>query len=251
MIPIIEIVIKEKVRNKIIYVFGILGAILMILISTGDGLSINGIKITAFEQRVPVAIAINSFVGSLTAIVISLQTIPNEIERKTTHLILSRHIDRGKYMFALTIGNISSSVMTMFALNLSLFAFIILLGRVDLMINALISVMIMNINVIVLSAIVSALSIRIPLFLNVILAIGIYFVGVFHNLLSTFTNAIESPSGYMLNLLLKIIPDFSAVQRQAAGALINNSIDFYPLVIQLIFAYMATTLTLYMFKQEV
>ncbi len=251
MIPIIQIVIKEKLRNKIIYVFGILGAILMVLVSTGDGLSINGIKITTFEQRVPVAIAMNSFVGCLTAIVISLQTIPSEIERKTTHLILSRRIDRGKYMFALTIGNISASVMTMFALNLSLIVFIALLGRIDLLFSVLGSIMIMNINVMVLSAIVSVLSIRIPLFLNAILSIGIYFVGVFHNLLSTLSNAVEGPSGLLLGFILKIVPNLSAVQNQAAGALINAPIDFYPLVIQLIFAYVAITLTFFMFKQEV
>lgn len=251
MMPIIQIVIKEKLRNKVIYVFGILGAILMVLISTGNGLSINGIKITNFEQRVPVAVSINSFVGCLTAIVISLQTIPNEIERKTTHLVLSRRVERGRYMFALSMGNISASVMTMFALNLSLFVFIILLGRYDLMVSVLWSTMIMTINVITLSAIVSTLSIRVPLFINAILSICIYFLGVFHNLLSTLSNTVEGFSGQVYQFLLILIPNFSSVQKQAAGALINSSIDFYPLVVQLIFAYVAVTLSFIVFRQEV
>ncbi|MCD4712527.1 MAG: hypothetical protein K8R73_04525 [Clostridiales bacterium] len=251
MIPITQIVIKEKLRNKIIYVFGLLGAILMVLISTGNGLSINGIRVTDFEQRVPVAIAINSFIGCLTAIIISLQTIPNEIERKTTHLILSRRVDRGTYMFALSMGNISASVMTMFALNLSLFVFIALLGRFDLMVSVLWSTTIMTINVIALSAIVSTLSISVPLFINAILSIGIYFLGVFHNLLSTLTNAMEGPSGQVYGFLLMVIPNFSAVQKQAANALISGIVDFYPLVVQLIFAYVAVTLSFFMFRQEV
>lgn len=251
MRPIIQIVIKEKLRSKIIYVFGLLGALLMVLISTGNGLSINGIKVTDFEQRVPVAIAMNSFVGCITAIVISLQTIPNEIERKTTHLILSRKVERGEYMFSLSMGNIVASVMSMFALNISLFIFIALLGRVELMVSVLWSTLIMSINVIVLSAIVSALSIRIPLFINAILTLGIYFLGVFHNLLSTLTSTVEGPSGLVFGILLNFIPNFSAVQKQATSALINLSVDFYPLVVQLIFAYVAVTLSLFMFKQEV
>jgi ABC-type transport system involved in multi-copper enzyme maturation permease subunit len=251
MRPIIQIVIKEKLRSKIIYVFGLLGALLMVLISTGNGLSINGIKVTDFEQRVPVAIAMNSFVGCITAIVISLQTIPNEIERKTTHLILSRKVERGVYMFSLSMGNIVASVMSMFALNISLFVFIALLGRVELMVSVLWSTLIMSINVIVLSAIVSALSIRVPLFINAILILGIYFLGVFHNLLSTLTSTVEGPSGLVFGVLLNFIPNFSAVQKQAASALINLSVDFYPLVVQLIFAYAAVTLSLFMFKQEV
>lgn len=251
MRPIIQIVIKEKLRSKINYVFGLLGALLMVLISTGNGLSINGIKVTDFEQRVPVAIAMNSFVGCITAIVISLQTIPNEIERKTTHLILSRKVERGEYMFSLSMGNIVASVMSMFALNISLFIFIALLGRVELMVSVLWSTLIMSINVIVLSAIVSALSIRIPLFINAILTLGIYFLGVFHNLLSTLTSTVEGPSGLVFGILLNFIPNFSAVQKQATSALINLSVDFYPLVVQLIFAYVAVTLSLIMFKQEV
>lgn len=251
MIPIIQIVIREKLRNKIIYVFGFLGAILMVLISTGNGLSINGIKITDFEQRVPVAVAINSFVGCITAIVISLQTIPSEIERKTTHLILSRRVERGTYMFALSMGNILTSVMTMFALNLSLIVFVVLLGRFDLMVSVLWSTSIMTINVITLSAIVSTLSIRVPLFINAILSVCIYFIGVFHNLLSTLTNAVEGPSGQVYGILLMVIPNFSAVQKQAANALISGIIDFYPLVLQLIFAYVAVTLSFFMFRQEV
>ena len=49
---------KEKIRSKTLYITGITGFILMLLTTTGDGLSINGQRILLFEDRVPVAMSI-------------------------------------------------------------------------------------------------------------------------------------------------------------------------------------------------
>ena len=61
MLTIMMNTFKEKIRSKALYITGITGFILMLLITTGNGLSINGQKVLLFEDRVPVAYRSCSF----------------------------------------------------------------------------------------------------------------------------------------------------------------------------------------------
>lgn len=244
-------VVREKLRSKAIYVVASLGVVLMLLISTGDGLSINGIKVITFEQRIPVAIALNTFIGSLVAIITSLQTIPNEIERKTTHLILSRGVSAGQYMFSLTLGNMLTAFIGMFSINLSLLAVIIILGRPDLFFITFASILMVTVNTIALSAIVSLLSIYVPFLVNALIGISIYLMGVLHNLISTFANALEGPAGKIISSIMRIMPNFASVQNQASNMLTGNAIDFQGIIWILCFTYIALTLTFFGIHKEV
>ena len=119
---------KDKVRSKALYITSITGYILMLLITTGNGVSINEQKVLLFEDRVPVAMSVMQFLGSLLAIMISLQTIPNELERKTTHMILSRGVKPWQYMFSLTTVNILPSFVFTLSIYSSLIVFCLGLG---------------------------------------------------------------------------------------------------------------------------
>jgi|LSQX01.2.fsa_nt_gb ABC-type transport system involved in multi-copper enzyme maturation permease subunit len=242
---------KEKIRSKTLYITGITGFILMLLTTTGDGLSINGQRILLFEDRVPVAMSIMQFLGSLLTIMISLQTIPNEFERKTTHLILSRGVKRWQYMFSLTAGNIFTSVVFTLSLYSSLIVFCLILGRSHLLMRTLASILVLSVNIMLLSSIVSVLSIRVPGFINGIVGLALYFLGVFHNLLKTVSNALEGIQRIVMKLGLWLIPNFSEVQRQASNILLNRAVEITPLVVQLLFLYIVLGLTFLPVRKEV
>lgn len=242
---------KEKIRSKALYITSITGFILMLLITTGNGLSINGQNVLVFEDRVPVAMSVMQFLGSLLTIMISLQTIPNEFERKTTHLILSRGVKSWQYMFSLTAGNIFTSLVFTLSIYSSLIVFCLVLGKGNLLLHTLASILVLSINTMLLSGIVSVLSIWVPGFINGIIGLVLYFLGVFHGLLETVSNALEGVEGTLLQAGLWLIPNFSEVQKQASNILLSRTVDIVPVLIQLLFLYIVLGLTFLPFRKEV
>ncbi|NMA35054.1 MAG: hypothetical protein GX940_10995, partial [Clostridiaceae bacterium] len=106
MLALIHNTFRERIRGKTFHIVSVIGIVIMLIITTSEGsLTINGMTVTGFEQMVPVALSITGFVSSLLAVMVSLRTIPDEFERKTTHLVLIRGIKPWQYMFSLTIGN--------------------------------------------------------------------------------------------------------------------------------------------------
>ncbi|MCX7922580.1 MAG: ABC transporter permease [Clostridia bacterium] len=242
---------REKIRNKTLYVTAIVGMLVMLMLTCTGGLEINGQKMISFKQMVPVGITVINLIGSLLAVMISLNTIPNEFERKTTHLVLVRGIRPWQYMFALTVGNIITSILCVLILFASFAGFCIFWGQVGLIPRALASIIMLSLNTAVISAIVSLFSIKLPAFINGILGILIYFMGVFHNMLTVAAGAADGAGGVVVRGVMHIIPDFIAVQNQASNFLVGNPVDIYPLVVQLLCIYFVLTLTFVTFRKEV
>jgi ABC-type transport system involved in multi-copper enzyme maturation permease subunit len=251
MMTLIKNTFKEKIRSKTLYITGGIGIVVMFLVTTGDGLTINGLAIIDFHQRVPVAMAIMNFLGSLLAIMISLQTIPNEFERKTTHLVLVRGIKPWQYMFSLTVGNILSSLVCVFSMYIPLLLFCSAFGKGYLIFTSLGAIIILSLNTILISAIVSLLSIRVPVFINGVLCIVIYFLGVFHNMLSVAAKAMVGLKGTFMKLIMYVVPNFAAVQNEASDFMLHQPVESYTIVIQLLYLYIILSLTFLIFRKEV
>lgn len=251
MITLIFNTFKEKVRSKTLYITGIIGIVLMILITTGDGLSINGQKILSFQQRVPVAMTLINLIGCLLAVMISMHTIPNEFERKTTHLILVRGIKPWQYMFSMTVGNVVTSMICIVTLYGSLILFCLILGKGSFLILTMGSILILSLNVILLSCIVSVLSIKVPVFINGVVCILIYFLGVFHDMLSVAAGVMRGTFGMLARFIVNIIPDFAAVQKEASNLLLSIPVDIYPILIQLLYIYIVLSFSFILFRKEV
>ncbi len=252
MLALIHNTFRERIRGKTFYIVGFIGMVIMLFITTGDSnLTINGKKVTGFEQMVPVALSIAGFVSNLLAVMVSLRTIPDEFERKTTHLVLIRGIKPWQYMFSLTVGNILASLFCMFSLNASLAIFCIAYGRLGLIIPAFLSVAIMGINSMFLSAAVSVMSIKAPVYITGITGIFIYAAGILHGVLDTLANTAQGVGAVLARATLFLIPDFSAVQQQASNVLTGAPIDPEPILSSLILLYLAMSLTFVLFRKEV
>jgi ABC-type transport system involved in multi-copper enzyme maturation permease subunit len=243
---------SEKIRSKTFYIVAFIGMIIMLFVTTNNSsLSINGRKVIGFEQMVPVSLSIISFISCLLAIMVSIQTIPNEFERKTSHLILIRGIKPWQYMFSMTAGNILTNIFCMFLLSISLFLFCIYHGKAELLLYILLSMLLLCVNSIFLSAAVSLLSIKLPAFAAGIAGILIYVLGILHGILYTFVGTAEGITALAAKTLLFITPDFSAVQEQASAILVGNPVDLQPVVGILLLTYMVISLVLVTFRKEV
>ncbi len=252
MLALIRNTFSERIRSKTFYVVGIIGMILMLLITTGNGnLTINGRKITGFEPMVPVALSIIGFISSLLAVMVSLQTIPNEFERKTTHLVLIRGIKPWQYMFSLTAGNMLASVFCMLSLYVSLLIFTAAHGKIGLFLPTFLCILIMSINTMLLSAAVSVLSIKLPVYITGIFGLIIYVMGILHGVLDTLVGTTEGFGAVLAKAVMLFIPDFSAVQQQASNALTFMPLDPKPLFVSLLQLYVILTLTFVVFRREV
>ena len=102
-----------------------------------------------------------------------------------------------------------------------------------------------------LSGIVSVLSIRVPGFINGIVGLILYFLGVFHSLLETVSNVLEGAKGTLLQTCLWLIPNVSEVQRQASNILLSRTVDIVPVLVQLLFLYIVLGLTFLPVRKEV
>lgn len=252
MLALIHNTFRERIRGKTFYVVAFIGMVIMLLIATGDSnLTINGKKITGFEQMVPVALSITGFVSSLLAVMVSLRTIPDEFERKATHLMLIRDIKPWQYMFSLTVGNMLASLFCMLSLYVSLFVFCAAYGKLGLILPTFLCIMVMSINSMFLSAAVSVVSIKAPVYVAGFAGILIYAAGILHGVLDALANTTQGASAILARTMLFLIPDFSAVQQQASNILTGAFVDPEPILGSLMLLYLVLSLTFVLFRREV
>lgn len=252
MIALIHNTFREKIRGKTFYIVSFIGIVIMLMITTGnDNLTINGRKITGFEQMVPVALSLTGFISSLLAVMVSLRTIPDEFERKTTHLVLIRGIKPWQYMFSLTVGNILASLFCMLSLYVSLLVFCAAHGKFGLILPTFFCIVVMGINTAFLSAAVSVISIKAPVYITGIIGLIIYVAGILHGVLDTLAGTAGGVGAALARIVLFFIPDFSAVQQQASNILMDVPVDPGPVLCSLMLLYLVLSSTFVIFRKEV
>jgi hypothetical protein len=182
---------------------------------------------------------------------VSLRTIPDEFERKTTHLVLIRGIKPWQYMFSLTIGNMLASFSCMLSLYASLFIFCAAYGKLALILPTFLCIIVMSINSMFLSAAVSVISIKAPAYIAGIAGIITYATGILHGVLDTLANTAQGAGAALARIILFLIPDFSAVQQQASNMLTGAPVDPEPILGSLMLLYLVLSLTFVLFRKEV
>lgn len=90
-------VVKEKIRKKMLYITTVLGILVVMIFSSDMGsLTIGGKNIKDYYVLIPILINVVNFLSGAIALAMSITTIPNEYERRTSHLIWSRGISQKK-----------------------------------------------------------------------------------------------------------------------------------------------------------
>lgn len=243
--------LKEKIRRKELYIVTGIGLLILLVFGTGAGtISMNGKAITDYENLAPVLITIINVVCGALAIVLSLRTIPNEYERKTSHLVWVRNVSQVRFHGELTLANGISSLIAEAILYGGLLVFMFTKGKGSEVWKLLPAFCIVAISILIVSVFTSVLSIVLPEILAGALAAICYLAGVLHGVLDLFRNVITGIGSTLLKGILFVVPDLNAIQTQAGNILQGKSIEIHVIWKGLLVLYCISLLLFVLKKKE-
>ena len=242
--------LKEKMRKKVLYIVSILGGLILVLFGTGTGsISIDGTPVTDYKILAPILLTILNAISCVMAVVLSLDTIPNEYERKTSHLVLIRKVSQTKYHAALTIANIMAGLLAELILFTAFLLFMISQHQGGDIWRLVPAFLISAIGVVLICVMTSWLSIFLPRFFAGTLSVIIVLTGVFYNMLELLNSIVGGFAGKLLKGILYIVPDLHGIQQQAGSVLASGTIEVHLLLKGLLWIYIFAIL-LGLFKRK-
>ncbi|WDV44598.1 hypothetical protein PV797_13870 [Clostridiaceae bacterium M8S5] len=251
MLTIMKNSIRAKIRNKTIFIVSGIGIGIILLLALSGSFSYKGRMMVTFNEVIPVLIVMVSFIASILAVTLSLVTIPKEIDNKTHHLVLIRGVKPHEYALELALSNMIMSIICLGILYTSIIVFNIVRGSEIYLHRHIIAFIIMAVNTVTISAIVSLFSIKFSLTINGLLSIVIYLLGSFHNMLAIYVKTLDGFGGTVLRGLLYIVPDLYTVNKQVGLYITGKTVQTSPIIYQLLFAYIVLTLLLVNFRKKV
>lgn len=241
---------KERMRRKELYIVVAIGILVLLLCSSGSAtISIEGEPITSFDNMFMVLHTMMNAVGCMLAVVLSIRTIPNEYERRNSHLIWVRGISQPIYHAGLSLANVFGAMMAMGILYLGLVGYVAVNGRMDYLVRMIPAFLIVCVNVALASLLTSVLSIKLPAM--AVGAIGTVFtlIGILHGLLNFYKNIAGGLAGTVLKGVLAILPDMNGIQTQAQNLIAHKDVDAHLILAGLLILYVVS-LGLFVFKKK-
>lgn len=233
--------LRERIRRKELYI--VVALALLVLAMCGSGaatLSIDGKPVTDFENMFGVMHVISNFTGCLLAVVLSLKTIPNEYDRRTSHLVWIRGISQSSYHLALAAANVVSSLFAAGVLYLGIAVYALTKGKAGCLPGMLPAFLIISVNLSLVSLLVSMLSIVLPSFAVGFLGIAVVLIGAFHGILDIYRNVIGGFSGMAVKAILWIAPDLNQIQAQAQNLILGKEINLHIILTGLLAVYVVS-----------
>lgn len=238
MWAIIKNAFKERIRRKELYIVVAIGILILLFCSSGSAtISIEGEPITSFNNMFMVLHTAMNAVGCILAVVLSIRTIPNEYERRNSHLIWVRGISQTKYHASLSIANVFSAMMAMGILYLALAVYVVANGRMDYLVRMIPAFLIVCVNVAMASLLTSVLSIKLPAAAVGAIGFVFAFVGILHGALEIYKSIAGGTVGILLNVLLTISPSMHGIQTQAQNLMAQEPVDVHVILIGILILY--------------
>ncbi len=250
MLVIMKNALKERLRRKELYIIVVIGALLFLLCSSESmTISVEGEPLTGFQNMFLILhIAINA-IGCLLGVVLSIRTIPNEYERRNSHLVWVRGISQKTYHTGLALANMLSSILATFILYIMLIIFTLIKGEGQSILNLLVAFLLVAVNVGITSLFASALSIVLPSAVTGTIGIVFAFVGIFYGALDLYRNMAGGVAGTVLNVILWFVPNLHGIQAQAQNFVMEKSVDLHLIFVGLLALYVCSV-GLLVFKRK-
>lgn len=235
---IAETAIKEKIRKKVLYIVSAIGVFILLLFSTGTGsISVGGVEITDYKLLAPVLLTIVSVISCVMAVVLSLDTIPNEYERKTSHLVWIRGISQARYHGELALANIVASLMSEMILFFAFIIFMLSEHHSQDILRLVPAFFLSGTGVVIVSVMTSFLSICLPKLVAGTLSVIIMLAGVCYSMLELLNSIVGGFAGQMLKVILYLVPDLHGIQKQAGNFLTDSMVDIHTLLKGMLWIY--------------
>lgn len=227
------------------------GEVFALLGSNGSGtITVNGVPLTAYQNIIPVIMIVTNVLGGALAIALSLKTIPNEYERKTSHLIWMRGISQTKYHGSLAAANVLISITAVAMMYMGTVLYTLLQGKIEGAFRCIPAFFITAISVTIVSLLASALSIKLPSLVAGSLTAVVYVFGILHGILDTYRGMIEGFTSSVLKAVLLVIPDLNSLQNQAANLLLGKDLEWHTIIKGLWIIYLLTLLFIVFRREE-
>ena len=241
---------KEKLRRKELYTVSGIGIFILLIFGTGSGtLSIDGVAVTDYKVLAPILLTVMNAVVCILSVVMSLSTIPNEYERKTSHLIWIRNISQSHYHSELAIANIFSGLASEAILFAAILFFMIKNNRAAELWRLIPAYFIIGVNVSAVCLLTSALSIVLPKFAAGAVSAAATLAGIFHSLLYTLKDIVGGFGGQLIKYILKLVPNLHGIQSQAGNICTGKDVDIH-IILTGIFAIYIFSVMLILFKRK-
>ncbi len=242
--------LKERIRRKDIYVVVVLGMFVVMMCMSGAAtLSINGVSITEFEMVMPLVMNVISVIGGGIAIALSLRTIPNEYERRTSHLVWIRGISQWKYHGQLALANIISSLGALFILYAGVMVFAALKGEYGVLAKSIPAFLIFSVSTAAVSLFTSAVSLILPGMAAGVLCTAFMLIGTMHPILETISGIVSGAARGLLRALLFVVPDLYRTEAQAVSLLSGKTVQIHSILGGLLVLYVCAVM-LYIFRRK-
>lgn len=242
---------KEKIRRKELYIVSAAGIVILLLFGTGTGtLSIDGVAVTDYKVLAPIMLTVVNGLCCVLSVITSLGTIPQEYERRTSHLVWIRKIPQYRYHGELALAKILSGLASEAVLFAAVMIFMLKNGRAEELWRLIPAYFIIAVNVSVVCLLTSALSIVIPKPAAGAISAAAALMGVFHSLLYMLKDIIGGFGGQMIKYALKIIPDLHGIQSQAGDVLCGKDADIHVILTGLLAVYVFTVMILVFKRKE-
>lgn len=233
-------VVREKIRKKMLYVTTIVGILIVSVFSSGMGsLTIGGKNIKDYYVMVPILINIVNFLAGAIALAMSVTTVPDEYERRTSHLIWSRGVSQNRYHFSLAAGNVLVSWISGLILYGALVIFAIMNGYPQIIGTLVAATFFMMLYTAIICLITTALSIKLPPVFAGTIMILILVGGAFRSMLTLFTAAFTGIGGMITKRALLIIPNLAGISKQAGNLVQGKPVNVHEIIIALIVIWIA------------
>lgn len=243
--------LKEKIRQKVFYISAAIGIFILMLFTTGGAsISIDGVAVTDYRMLAPILLLLVNALSCTLAVITGLGTIPNEYERRTSHLIWIRGVSQAKYHGFLVAANILSAMLSELILYLAVFIYMLQQNHGADLWRLLPAYCICTLSVCIISLLTGWLSILLPRYVAGTLSAFVMIAGILYSVLDLSKNILGGFSGKMVGCLLYIIPDLNGIQAQAGNILTGADVDIHVLLKGLFFAYIFLVLLLLTKKKE-
>lgn len=242
--------LRERIRRKDIYVVIMIGMLIVTMCMSGTAtLAINGVSVTEFEMLMPLVLNVISVLGGGIAVALSLRTIPNEYERRTSHLIWIRGVSQWKYHGQLALANVISSVGALFILYAGVMVFAAVKGEYGVLAKGPLAFAVFAVGTAAVSLFTSAVSLVVPGMAAGVICTAFMLIGTLHPILETISGIVSGAARGLLNGILFVVPSLYAVESQAASLLSGKTVQIHEILGGLLVLYVCTVM-LYVFHRR-
>lgn len=241
----------ERIRRKELYIIFAIGALMILLTCTGNSsISINGESLVGFENKLTIFQIMVNFFSCILSVVLSMHTIPNEYERRNSHLVWIRGISQRKYHGSLCIANMIVCMTVLLVFYMMLGVFMVMNGHAELLVRIIPAYMITGLNVLFVSALSGALSIIFPTFITGTIGIVCVLLGTFYPVISLAKDVLGGIGGQLLGIAIKVIPNLHGVQNQALRMMLSQEMSINKLLVVILGIYVVSMGILFFKKKE-